>query len=272
MSTTGFFGSNIKFLRSRKKISQEQLAAELGITRSQLSAYEKGQTKNPTIELMLKLSDYFRLALDILIKTDLTQITEIKLKDYQSRSDADLSGKELRVIVTTVNIHGKQNIEHVPVKAKAGYLAGFGDPEYISKLPVFSLPQLPSDKKFRSFPTEGDSMLPFPEQAIVVGAFIDDWTAIADGTPCIVVTKHEGIVFKVVYNQIAHNRTLRLESLNTAYAPYEVPVDEVMEIWKYHCYISEKTPGMASASAEILSEIRGMRREVRDIRKRLVQE
>lgn len=269
MSDTGFFGSNIKFLRSRKQISQQRLAEELGITRSQLSAYEKGQTRNPTIELMLKLSAYFRLSLDILIKIDLTTLPEIKLQGYQSRSDGELTGREMRVIVTTVDVHGKQNIEHVPIKAKAGYLAGYADPDFISKLPVYSLPHLPVDRKFRSFQTQGDSMYPFPEKTIIVGRFVDDWTTLGDRTLCVVVTQNEGIVFKSVHNHIATERTLWLHSLNPAYEPFAVPVQEVLEIWSYHSYISDSLPHPPEPVAEMLSEIRGLRRDVRDIKKRL---
>ncbi|WP_225975053.1 helix-turn-helix domain-containing protein [Anseongella ginsenosidimutans] len=43
-----FFCSNLKFLRERKKISQEALAEKLHITRSKLNALENGQTKAPS--------------------------------------------------------------------------------------------------------------------------------------------------------------------------------------------------------------------------------
>ena len=242
MINQSYFSGNLKFLRERKAQSQEKLSTALGISRSQLSAYEKGQTRNPTLDMMMVVSEYFKISLDVLIKIDLTKITELKIKEYQSRSDKDIAGKELRVIVTTVNVHNKPNIEHVPVKAKAGYLSGYGDIDYISKLPVYTLPNLPKDKKFRSFPSEGDSMYPFPENAVIVGEYVDDWNVLKNDVPCIVVTRSTGIVFKLVTSCIQEERCLHLQSLNPAYEPYRIGVDDVFEIWKYRCYISNDMP------------------------------
>lgn len=236
------FSSNLKLLRKRQKLSQEKLAAALGIKRVLLNAYENEHTKNPTVEIMMKASDYFKISLDVFMKVDLSQLDESKIIDLESRSDKDISGKGLRVIVTTVNSHNKANIEHVPIKAKAGYLAGYGDSSYINTLPVFSLPNLPDDKKYRSFPSEGDSMYPFPENSIIVGEYVDNWFLLKTDVPCIVVTKNEGIVFKLVTGKIQDKRELELKSLNLMYQPYRIAIDEVCEIWKYKCYISDIVP------------------------------
>ena len=45
---------NIKFLRGLKKLSQEDLAAALDITRSRLGAYEEGRNE-PPIEILIRL-------------------------------------------------------------------------------------------------------------------------------------------------------------------------------------------------------------------------
>src|SRR3546814_6005241 len=44
----------------------------------------------------------------------------------------------VRVLSITVDGDDKENIELVPVKASAGYLNGYADPEYIAELPKFS--------------------------------------------------------------------------------------------------------------------------------------
>ena len=61
---------NIRRLRELKKLSQENLADELQITRARLGAYEEGRSA-PPIEILIKLSEYFRISLDLLLKTDL---------------------------------------------------------------------------------------------------------------------------------------------------------------------------------------------------------
>jgi transcriptional regulator with XRE-family HTH domain len=265
MKNQSYFSGNLKFLRERKAQSQEKLSTALGITRSQLSAYEKGQTRNPTLNMMMVVSEYFKISLDVLIKVDLTKVQELRIREYESRSDKDIAGKELRVIVTTVNVNNKPNIEHVPVKAKAGYLAGYGDTEYIGKLPVFTLPNLPKDRKFRSFPSEGDSMYPFPENAIVVGEYVDDWNTLTSGIPCIVVTKTEGIVFKLVSNRIKEQRTLHLASLNPIYEPYSVGVNDVCEVWKYRCYISNDMPAANLPLEDIAKTMKAIHSNVKTL-------
>ncbi|RYZ54638.1 MAG: XRE family transcriptional regulator, partial [Sphingobacteriales bacterium] len=209
-----FFHSNIRFLRERKKMSQEELAQLLDLSRNKLQALESGKTVNPAVADIVRFADHFKVSIDILLKTDLSTLTELKLNEVEKRSADDISGKELRVIVTTVNVNGKQQIEHVPLKAKAGYLSGYGDPEYINRLPVFSLPNLPRDKKFRSFQSVGDSMYPFPEHALIVGEYVDDWFGLRDGSYCIVITRNDGIVFKEVVNRINETGNLILQSLN----------------------------------------------------------
>ena len=47
-------GENLKFLRKNKKLSQEELATELGLTRSSYSGYENGVAE-PNLQNLLKL-------------------------------------------------------------------------------------------------------------------------------------------------------------------------------------------------------------------------
>ena len=60
--------------------------------------------------------------------------------------------------------------------------------------------------------------------------------SVKDGTPCIVITKEDGIVFKIVESRIAQSGTLFLISLNPIYKPYEIDAGQVLELWKYHSY------------------------------------
>lgn len=257
-----YWASNIRFLRNRKNFSQDELASSLDITRSKLNAHENGQTVNPTVEDLINFSSYFKISIDNLLKTDLGKLSETKLRELEAGNDSFVTGAKLRVLATTVDNKNKEQIEFVPQKAKAGYLSGFSDPEFISQLPVFSMPHLPADRKFRMFATTGDSMYPIPENSLVIANFVEDWANIKDETPAIVITKNEGIVFKLVINQIKKNRTLLLKSLNSAYPPYEVDVAEVLEIWQFVNYITDMLP-----SAEV--PIQEMSRSLHEIKAEL---
>jgi transcriptional regulator with XRE-family HTH domain len=254
-----FWATNIKHLRNRKKMSQDDLAEQLGISRSKLNAHENGQSRNPTVEDLIKFSEFFKMSIDSLIKVDLSKLSELKIRELEAGNDVYVTGSKIRILATTVDARNRENIELVPVKAKAGYLAGYSDPDFISKLPSFHLPQLPRDRKYRMFPTTGDSMYPVPENAFVIGEYVEDWTTLKDETPCIVITREEGIVFKLVSNRMAEDKTLLLASLNVDYAPYRVPVGEVLEIWLFRSYLSDAMPDEGASMQQLartVSEIK----------------
>jgi phage repressor protein C with HTH and peptisase S24 domain len=129
-------------------------------------------------------------------------------------------------------------IEVVSQRAKASYLAGFTDPEFISDLPRFSLPFLPTNKKHRVFQVDGDSMLPIPDGAWIVCEYVEDWTRLKDGERYVIVTEQDGVTFKLAYNRIQPDQKLLLCSANPIYPPFEVEVMQVREVWKYRLCIS----------------------------------
>lgn len=237
-----FFAPNIKFLRERAKLTQQELASALAVTRSKLNALESGQTTAPRPEDYLKFSDHFKLSVDTLLKVNLSKLGELKIRDLQAGNDVYVTGSNIRVLAVTVDEKNRENVEYVPVKAKAGYRSGYSDPDYIASLPRFSMPNLPSDGSFRMFPTTGDSMLPLPEGSDIICRYVTDWTALRPGALCIVILKGEqDFVFKKVTLK-KEERTLLLESLNPVYTPYEVPLEEVLEVWKYYSYQSQEIP------------------------------
>lgn len=266
-----FFPSNIKLLRKRKKRSQEEVAYSLDIKRSSLSGYENG-TAEPNFKTLFRFSDYFKVSLDKLLKTDLGSLSESQLSEIERGFDIDISGNKLRVLATTVGEDNEENIELVPVKAKAGYTSGYGDPDFIRVLATFRMPFLDRNKKYRSFQISGDSMPPVADGSWVTGEFVQNWNFIRDGHPYIILTKDDGVVFKVVYNKIKVRETLMLCSTNPAYDPYEVPVTEVLEIWKFVNYISSELPEPNLSKDELAQTVLSLQREVSNLRNEFKQE
>jgi transcriptional regulator with XRE-family HTH domain len=227
--------TNIKFLRKKKNLTQDVLASVIGISRSKLAGYES--SVNPPLDTLVKLSDALGVSLDILLREDLTSYSEYKLRELLE-TDQFLRGRKLRILATTVDEQGRELIEVVSQRAKASYLAGFADPEYISELPRFALPFLPTDKKHRVFQVDGDSMLPIPDGAWIVCEYVDDWLAVKDGERYVIVTEQDGVTFKLAYNRIQSDQKLLLCSANPIYPPFEVEIEQVREIWKYRLAMS----------------------------------
>ncbi len=236
-----YFGSNLKLLRKRRSRSQADVSSALQITRSTWSAYEN-EAAEPSFDTLMKISKYFSLPIDVFLKENLHEFSELKLTNLENGFNVDVSGRKLRVLTTTVNYENEENIELVPLTARAGYTQGLYDPEYIKVLPTFQLPFLAKDRKYRSFPISGDSMPPISDGSFVTGEFIQNWNYLKNGYPYIIITKDEGIVFKIVYNQLKKNKTILLCSTNLQYKPYEVKIDEILEIWKFTNYINSEAP------------------------------
>ena len=57
----------LKKIRKQKGVSQLKVAMDLSISREALSYYENGQ-RNPDIQMLLLLSDYFDVSIDYLIR------------------------------------------------------------------------------------------------------------------------------------------------------------------------------------------------------------
>src|SRR5690606_5142703 len=126
----------------------------------------------PPVEDLLRFSAFYRLSIDTLLRVNLQKIGELKIRELEAGNDQFTTGTRLRVLATTVDSANNENIEFVPVKAKAGYLAGYNDPEFIATLPRFTMPQLPASRTYRMFPTSGKSMLPIPEGSLVIAEYV----------------------------------------------------------------------------------------------------
>jgi len=261
-----YFNTNIKQMRLRRKRTQDVVATELGLSRSTLNSYENGSIKNPTLDALMIFSKYFRVSIDTLVKVDLSKLSEFQLSELERGNDVYVTGSRLRVLATTVDSQNRENIEVVPLKAKAGYKNGFADPDFIRKLPTFQLPILFNDRKYRMFQISGDSMLPIPDKSWVVGEYLENWYDIRDGQAYVVLTQEDGIVFKIAYNQLKKKKSLLLKSLNTVYDPYEIPANEIREVWKFCNYLSSELPDTTTVKDELLLKVDKLEKEVRGIR------
>ena len=263
-------GGNLKIVRKRKKMSQEEVAMALGFTRSTYSGYENGVAQ-PSIENLVVLSDFYSIPIDELIKKDLSTFSENEWSRIDSGLYMDVKGQKLRVLTAMVDSNNEEVIEMVTMKASAGYTSGYADPDYLKVLPTFHLPFLSKDRKYRSFPIKGDSMPPVVEGSFVVAEFVQNWMSIRNGTPCIVVTKEDGIVFKVVHNLLESEQSFQLCSTNTFYKPYLVHVNHIIEIWKFVNYISPELPEMQLDDKDISRSLKELQKEVHELKNSLIK-
>lgn len=247
---------NLRTLRKQLKLTQDQFAAKLDIKRSLLGAYEEGRAE-PKLELLQKIADVFKTTVDDLIGSDLA-------------TDQGLTkpvAKNKDIVMLTIDSHGRENIELVPMKAAAGYLNGYADAEYVKELPRFHLPML-KQGTYRAFEISGDSMLPIMPGTIVIGEHVENVREIKSGKTYVLVSQREGIVYKRVFNYLEESGKLFLVSDNRHYSPYQLSGDEVMEVWAAKAYISVQFPDVESKNDVSVEQLASL---VLDMQKEILQ-
>lgn len=108
-------------------------------------------------------------------------------------------------------------------------------------------------------------MLPIPAGSIVIGEFIQDFFNIKSNNAYIIVTRDEGIVFKVAHNNIETEHSLHLVSLNKAFEPYNLPIAEVTEVWKFVCYLNTSIPEPESDISALMKQMNDMQQAIKKL-------
>jgi transcriptional regulator with XRE-family HTH domain len=223
--------SNIKFLRKKKGLTQQQFADAVGVKRSLVGAYEEDRA-DPKYDLLKKIAIYFEVTVDDFINETI---------DEKWSPKAAANTAPVRVLSISVDKEDNENIELVPMKASAGYLNGYADPEYVAALPKFYLPMF-KQGTYRAFEIKGDSMLPLVSGTVIIGEYVENWTEVKANDTYVIVSKSEGVVYKRAGNKYKGNKSLQLISDNPVYEPYEVSGEDIIEIWKAKAYLSTHMP------------------------------
>lgn len=218
-------GQNLKYLRKLRGWTQDEFANKLGIKRSLIGAYEE-ERADPRLEVLEIISDMFKVTLDELLRKDLS---------VSQGSNYLAKRRQLKMMSADRNI-----IHFVPVKAAAGYLAGYADSEFIDELNTFTLPML-TGGNYRAFEIIGDSMMPTPSGSIIVGEKVENLDDAKSNLAYIVVSKNEGIVYKRVVKSKNVKNKITLVSDNPAYQPYQVNPNDIMEMWQAQAIINKVT-------------------------------
>ncbi len=62
------FGERLRKLRKGMDITQDQLAEQLGVVGSAVGKYERTPGSYPSIEILIKIADYFNVSTDYLLR------------------------------------------------------------------------------------------------------------------------------------------------------------------------------------------------------------
>jgi len=242
---------NLKYLRKLRGWTQEEFAQKLRIKRSLVGAYEEERAE-PRIDVLEVVCDMFKLTLDEILRKDLS--------DNKSNYLAKRRAMKLAA--------GRSDIPFVPVKAAAGYLAGYADADYIDELNTFTLPML-SGGNYRAFEIIGDSMLPTPSGSVIVGEKVNDLDDVKNNSACIVISRNEGIVYKRVQKNNRLKNKLTLMSDNPVFQPYMVNSEDILEMWQAQVVISKTNSQQKWDMGQLANMVSDLQEQVISLKKRV---
>jgi hypothetical protein len=84
------------------------------------------------------------------------------------------------------------------------------------------------------------------------------------------LTLNEGIVFKKVKNELKEKGSLKMISSNPEYAPYDLSINEIREVWKFVLYMTGEIPA-PSDNRQIFNNLEQIRKEIVEIRHQITQ-
>lgn len=246
-------GRNLKYLRKLRDWTQEEMARKLGIKRSLIGAYEEDRAE-PRVEIMSQLSDMFKISLDELLRKELGD--NYKGSYLLKRRQMKMSSEHAAVI------------QFVPVKAAAGYMAGYADPDFIDELNTFTLPML-AGGNYRAFEIIGDSMLPTPSGSVIVGEKLDGSDDVKNNAAYVVVSRNDGIVYKRIQKNNKAKNKLTLVSDNPTFQPYNINTDDIIELWQAQVVISKVSMQQAWDVNSLASLVSNLHQQVSTLKKKM---
>ena len=104
------FGENLKLIRNDKKISQEDLAERLGVSRQSVSKWETGENY-PSMQNIMALCTIFKCKINELVHEDFTDINfldeEIKMSVVKFKEEKQNKVKGLSKAISIIAIIGR---------------------------------------------------------------------------------------------------------------------------------------------------------------------
>ncbi len=244
-----------KEVRLEQHLTQTEFAQKLGIGNT-TADIERGRTKlsGETIKELLK------------------QFGINPLWIYGESNQKRLNLTQLNTVpkVISVDSQGQENMTLVNQHASAGYPQNIRETGWHQQLPAFQLP-LPQFKNatYRGFQIEGDSMEPhFHTGEWVLAKAIDNIEHANDGKVYVVVTE-DSVLIKKLHKIPQSKTTIKLISLNSEYAPFEVALQDIQELWQVNSKLtfSVDTPTESHLLQELKASMKELKEELKQFKK-----
>lgn len=233
-------GEKFKEFLDNRKIGATEASKILGVSRQ--SVYQYFKTRNLEIQTVKAIIDKFN-----------TNTEEVfGVKDVAPQSNAKIIGEldHYDYLVDTKFIEispgrYKMRVPLVPEYARAGYLSGFSDKEYMESLPIHEpIVDKYHRGRYMAFEVSGDSMDDDSKRSVPHGSIVtareikrELWRSKfhTHRYPYyVIIHKTDGILIKEMIKHDTENGVITLHSLNEdkeQYPDFDVHLDDVQQIF-----------------------------------------
>ncbi|HIS38521.1 MAG TPA: helix-turn-helix domain-containing protein [Candidatus Onthousia faecavium] len=182
-----YIGNKIKYYRTRKNVTQQELADYLGTTSQTISRYESGKLESNNI-VLFKLADYFNISINDFFPP----------LSFDNASVIDINSN-----IVKIPVYGSIKAG-IPIESQPDIIDYIDIPKEWTK----------GGKKFYGLKISGDSMFPkYQDEDIVIFEQTND-TALYNGKDCAIMINGTESTFKKV---LINEQGIVLQAYNMAY-------------------------------------------------------
>ncbi len=248
------FGKNIKKIRSVKGLSQQAFAEIFDLKRGTLGAYEEGRSE-PKIETLIKIANYFSIAIGDLLTQELTVNELLKFKGDLTTDPEDLKRETFATIpCITENTTNE-------------YISSYCKENFIKTLPTIQLPVNP-EKEFRGYTVSNLEMTSYDK------GFYPKDIVIGEKVPATVIKKlNTGtLVFVVVEGKLIFRRlyvtkkdvVLRADHKNIE--DITCTLSDIKEMWRVRYVFYRRIPDFGD---EVAGKLEMIEQEILKMKERM---
>lgn len=132
----------------------------------------------------------------------------------------------------------QQTIQLVKRNLEDEYINQYQNNVFLNQLPVFQLPNL-APGHYRAFESGKDFLYP---GSLLIGTFVHNWYDIKDQKRYVFITKQQGLVSRITYNQVKAKGVLLLKSDHANIPDFEISIKDVLEVWEIKAFVCQSLP------------------------------
>jgi transcriptional regulator with XRE-family HTH domain len=243
----------IFYLRKILKESQVEFSRKIGITQGALSQIE-GNKSSISVETLERICRNFQVNPDWMLDGSGEMFKQNSIQQAKASSLKLPRLKQVTVLIRN--------------DAHADYLDRIDDEHHLQGLDGYRIPGF-ENGNYRMFEISGESMVPLLyENEIVITEEITDTVSVREGNIYVIITA-KGIVVKKLYFNPETPQYLKFVSENKKFNDYQIPRDEIMQLWEVKAKISAHFLNITTPE---MQQLKALEERVRNLEKIIKEE